>query len=164
MRFADVVYAFPALLTAMALAAAWSPSTVTAMLAIGIAYVPVFARLARGSALVVLRSDYVLAARGYGRRRGAILLRHVLPNIASVLIVQATVLFAVAILAEAAFAYLGLSGSPTTPTWGGMLQNAQTYRGTLALWPGLAIALTVLGFGLLGDGLRDALDPRLRRR
>jgi peptide/nickel transport system permease protein len=167
MRFADVVYAFPALLTAMALAAAWGHSTLTAMLAIGIAYVPVFARLARASALVVLRSDFVLAARGYGRRPLAILVRHVLPNIASVLIVQATVLFAVAILAEAAFAYLGLAGPVTDPTWGGMLTNAQTYLSTdlaLALWPGLAIALAVLGFGLLGDGLRDALDPRLRRR
>ena len=166
MRAADIVYAFPAVLIAIMLAAAYGGSTLTAMVAIGIAYVPVFARLTRASALGVLRSDYVLAARAYGRRPLAILWRHVLPNIASVLIVQATVLFAVAILAEAALSYLGLGAPPPSPSWGQMLSNSQTYLGSdseLALWPGLAIALAVLGFGLLGDGLRDALDPRLRR-
>jgi peptide/nickel transport system permease protein len=137
------------------------------MTAIGIAYVPVFARLTRASALVVLQSDFVLAARAYGRRPAAIFLRHVLPNIAAVLIVQATVLFAVAILAEAALSYLGLGTAPPTPSWGRMLADSQTYidsDGWLALWPGLAIALAVLGFSLLGDGMRDVLDPRLRRR
>jgi peptide/nickel transport system permease protein len=136
------------------------------MVAIGIAYIPVFARLTRGSALVVLRSDFVLAARAAGRRPLAILARHVLPNIAAVLIVQATILFAVAILAEAALSYLGLGTPAPTPSWGRMLNDSKGYFGhdtQLALWPGLAIALAVLGFSLLGDGLRDILDPRLRR-
>jgi peptide/nickel transport system permease protein len=166
MRASDIVYAFPAVLIAIMLAAAYGGSTVTAMVAIGIAYVPVFARLTRASALTVLRSDYVLAARAYGRRPLAILWRHVLPNIASILIVQATVLFAVAILAEAALSYLGLGAPPPTSSWGRMLNDSQTYIDSdfeLALWPGLAIALAVLGFSLLGDGLRDVLDPRLRR-
>jgi peptide/nickel transport system permease protein len=166
MRASDIVYAFPAVLIAIMLAAAYGRSTTTAMIAIGIAYIPVFARLTRGSALQVLRSDYVLAARACGRRPREILTRHVLPNIAAILIVQATVLFAVAILAEAALSYLGLGTSPPAPTWGGMLTNSQTYLSEdalLALWPGLAIALSVLGFSLLGDGLRDVLDPRLRR-
>jgi peptide/nickel transport system permease protein len=166
MRGADIVYAFPAVLIAIMLAAVYGGSTVTAMVAIGIAYIPVFARLTRGSALQVLRSDYVLAARACGRRPREILTHHVLPNIASMLIVQATVLFAVAILAEAALSYLGLGTSPPTPTWGNMLSDSQTYLAEdawLAVWPGLAIALAVLGFSLLGDGLRDVLDPRLRR-
>ena len=166
MRASDIVYAFPAVLIAIMLAAAYGRSTTTAMVAIGIAYIPVFARLTRGSALQVLRSDYVLAARACGRRPREILTHHVLPNIAAILIVQATVLFAVAILAEAALSYLGLGTSPPAPTWGGMLTNSQTYLSEdalLALWPGLAIALAVLGFSLLGDGLRDVLDPRLRR-
>jgi peptide/nickel transport system permease protein len=167
MRGADIVFAFPAVLVAIMLAAAYGPSTLTAMTAIGVAYVPVFARLTRASALVVLQSDFVLAARAYGRRPLAIMLRHVLPNIAALLIVQATVLFAVAILAEAALSYLGLGTAPPTPSWGRMLADSQAYIDTdswLALWPGLAIALAVLGFSLLGDGLRDVLDPRLRRR
>jgi peptide/nickel transport system permease protein len=166
MRGADIVYAFPAVLIAIMLAAVYGGSTVTAMVAIGIAYIPVFARLTRGSALQVLRSDYVLAARACGRRPREILTHHVLPNIASMLIVQATVLFAIAILAEAALSYLGLGTSPPTPTWGNMLADSQTYLAEdawLAVWPGLAIALAVLGFSLLGDGLRDVLDPRLRR-
>jgi peptide/nickel transport system permease protein len=167
MRASDIVYAFPAVLIALMLAAAYGGSTVTAMVAIGIAYIPVFARLTRASALVVLRSDYVLAARACGRRPLAILARHVLPNIASVLIVQATVLFAVAILAEAALSFLGFGTQQPTPSWGRMLADSQTLLhedAWLALWPGLAIALAVLGFSLLGDGLRDVLDPRLRRR
>ena len=166
MRASDIVYAFPAVLIAIMLAAAYGGSTITAMVAIGIAYIPVFARLTRGSALVVLRSDFVLAARAAGRRPLAILARHVLPNIAAVLIVQATILFAVAILAEAALSYLGLGTPAPTPSWGRMLNDSKGYFGRdtqLALWPGLAIALAVLGFSLLGDGLRDILDPRLRR-
>jgi peptide/nickel transport system permease protein len=129
MRGSDIVYAFPAVLIAIMLAAVYGGSTVTAMVAIGIAYIPVFARLTRGSALHVLRSDYVLAARACGRRPREILTHHVLPNIASMLIVQATVLFAVAILAEAALSYLGLGTSPPTPTWGNMLADSQTYLG-----------------------------------
>jgi peptide/nickel transport system permease protein len=165
MRVNDVVFAFPAVLLAIMLAAAYGASTLTAMIAIGVANVPVFARLTRGESLRVLSSEYVLAARGSGRRRPAVFLRHVLPNIAPVLIVQATVLFALAILAEAALSYLGLGTPAPTPSWGRSLQESQTFFGqrpTLALFPGLAIALAVLGFNLLGDGLRDALDPKLR--
>jgi peptide/nickel transport system permease protein len=165
MRANDVVFAFPAVLMAIMLAAAYGASTFTAMLAIGIANVPVFARLTRGEGLRVLSSEYVLAARGAGRGRRAVFLRHVLPNIAPVLIVQGTVLFALAILAEAALSYLGLGTPAPTPSWGRSLQESQTFfdqRPTLALFPGLAIAVSVLGFNLLGDGLRDALDPKLR--
>ncbi|HKA05216.1 MAG TPA: ABC transporter permease, partial [Acidimicrobiales bacterium] len=161
----DVVFAFPAVLVAIMLAAAYGASTLTAMIAIGVANVPVFARLTRGESLRVLSSEYVLAARGAGRRRFGIFNRHVLPNIAPVLIVQATVLFALAILAEAALSYLGLGTPPPTPSWGRMLHESQTFfesRPTLALFPGLAIALSVLGFNLLGDGLRDAIDPKLK--
>ena len=165
MRVNDVVFAFPAVLMAVILAAAYGASTWTAMLAIGIANVPVFARLTRGETLRVTSTEYVLAARGAGRRRPAVFGRHVLPNIAPVLIVQATVLFALAILAEAALSYLGLGTPPPTPSWGRSLQESQTFfstRPTLALFPGLAIAVAVLGFNLLGDGLRDTLDPKLR--
>jgi peptide/nickel transport system permease protein len=165
MRANDVVFAFPAVLVAIMLAAAYGASTLTAMIAIGVANVPVFARLTRGETLRVVSSEYVLAARGAGRRRLGIFNRHVLPNIAPVLIVQATVLFALAILAEAALSYLGLGTPAPTPSWGRMLHESQTFfesRPTLALFPGLAIALSVLGFNLLGDGLRDAIDPKLR--
>ena len=134
------------------------------MIAIGIAYIPIVARVTRGAALSIFQLDFVTAARGYGRGNVYIFLRHVLPNIASVLIVQMTVLFALAILAEAALSFLGIGTQPPTPSWGRSLRDAQTFIGIsprLAFWPGLAIALTVLGFNLLGDGLRDALDPRL---
>lgn len=167
MRTSDIVFAFPALLLAILLAAAYGASTWTAMVAIGIATVPVFARLARASSLQVMSTDYVVAARAAGQRGLAIAWRHVLPNIASVVLVQASVAFGIAILAEAALAYLGLSTRPTTPSWGRMLHDAQSLLFTspgLAIWPGLAIALSVLGFNLLGDGLRDLLDPKLRER
>ena len=167
MRFSDLMFAFPAVLLAILLVAVFGPSTTSAMVAIGLAYVPIVARVTRGASLPVLERDFVLAARGYGRRRAFIFVRHVLPNIASVLIVQATVLFALAILAEAALSFLGIGTQPPTPSWGRSLNDAQTFISvapTLALWPGLAIALSVLGFNLLGDGLRDALDPRLEVR
>ena len=165
MRANDVVFAFPAVLLAVMLAAAYGASTLTAMIAIGVANIPVFARLTRGETLRVMSSEYVPAARGAGRGSFAIFGRHVLPNVAPVLIVQGTVLFALAILAEAALSYLGLGTPAPTPSWGRMLQESQTFFGsrpTLALFPGLAIALSVLGFNLLGDGLRDAIDPKLR--
>ncbi|GAB3703945.1 ABC transporter permease [Mariniluteicoccus flavus] len=165
MRAADVLYAFPALLLAILLAAAFGGSTWTAMTAIGVATIPNFIRVARAATLGVMSSDYVLAARASGTGRLATGLRHVLPNIAPVLGVQASVSFGIAILAEAALSYLGLGTPPPTPTWGRMLREAQTFLFTdplQALWPGLAIALAVLGFNLLGDGLRDALDPRLK--
>jgi peptide/nickel transport system permease protein len=167
MRATDVLYAFPALLLAILLAAAFGASTWTAMTAIGIATVPAFARVARAGTLPVLTSDYVLAARASGTSRWAIAGRHILPNVAPVIGVQASVAFGIAILAEAALSYLGLATPPPTPTWGRMLRDAQTYLFTdplLALWPGLAIAMAVLGFNLLGDGLRDALDPKLRQQ
>ncbi|HXM55821.1 MAG TPA: ABC transporter permease [Candidatus Dormibacteraeota bacterium] len=167
MRTGDLLLAFPALLLAILFAAVFRPGIVTAMVAIGIAFTPVFARLVRGSGLQVMAQDYVTAARTFGSSSPAIFWRHLLPNVANVLIVQATVAFALAILAEAALSYLGLGTQPPTPSWGRMLNDAQAYLGQsplLALWPGLAIALAVLGFNLLGDGLRDLLDPRLRLR
>lgn len=167
MRASDVVYAFPPVLLAILLVAAVSPGTGSAMVAIGIAYVPIVARVTRGAALSVFQLDFVSAARSYGRGNAYIFVRHVLPNIASVLIVQMTILFALAILAEAALSFLGIGTQPPTPSWGRSLRDAQTFlqlSPRLAIWPGVAIAVTVLGFNLLGDGLRDALDPRLEVR
>jgi peptide/nickel transport system permease protein len=167
MRLADVLLAFPAILLAMLFAAVFRPSTVTAMAAIGIALVPVFARVVRGTGLQVMEQDYVTVARTYGSGQLWIFARHLLPNVGSVLIVQATVAFAIAILAEAALSYLGLGAPQTTPSWGRMLSEAQSFLSQaplLALWPGLSIALAVLGFNLLGDGLRDLLDPKLVER
>lgn len=165
MRATDVLYAFPALLLAILLAAALGASTWTAMIAIGVASIPAFARVTRVGTLQVMASDYVLAARASGTGRWATTARHILPNVAPVIGVQASVAFGIAILAEAALSYLGLATPPPTPTWGRMLRDAQTYLfvdPVLALWPGLAIGLAVLGFNLLGDGLRDLLDPKLR--
>jgi len=166
MRTADIVYAFPALLLAILLAAAKGGGSIaTAMTAIGIASIPAFARVARGAALQVLSQDYILSARSSGTRPLLIALTHVLPNIAPVVLVQSSVSFGLAILAEASLSYLGLSAPPSTPTWGRMLYESQQYIFTnpnLALWPGLFIAAAVLGFNLLGDGLRDVFDPTLR--
>ncbi|MFT4109741.1 ABC transporter permease [Propionicimonas sp.] len=165
MRVGDVVYAFPALLLAILLAAVFGASTLTAMIAIGVATIPAFARVARAATLQVMAADFVLAARASGTSRWGIARRHVLPNIAPLVGVQASVGFAMAILAEAALSYLGLATPRPTPTWGNMLRDAQQFLFVAplqALWPGLAIALAVLGFNLLGDGLRDYLDPRLK--
>jgi peptide/nickel transport system permease protein len=167
MRAADFTFAFPALLTAIMLTAIHGPGLVTSIVAIGIFNIPVFARLARASAHAVWARDYVLAARAAGKGPWRITLDHVLPNIANVLIVQATIQFALAILAEAALSYLGLGTQPPQPSWGRMLNEAQTLlfqAPMLAVWPGLAIALSVLGLNLLGDGLRDLLDPKLARQ
>lgn len=167
MRFADFTFAFPALLTAIMLGAIYGPGLMTGIVAIGIFNVPVFARITRGAANAVWAREYVLAARAAGFGPWRITLNHVLPNIASVLIVQATISFATAILAEAALSYLGLGTQPPQPSWGRMLNEAQTQlfaAPMLAVWPGLAIALSVLGLNLMGDGLRDLLDPRLARR
>ncbi len=136
----------------------------TAMVAIGIASIPSFARVIRSGALQVMRQEYVLAARVAGRGPVAVGVRHVLPNVASLVIVQASVSFAIAVLAEAALSYLGLGTPPPTPSWGRMLQESQELlfvAPRLSVFPGAAIALAVLGFNLLGDGLRDVLDPRL---
>ncbi|MHB1526863.1 MAG: ABC transporter permease [Candidatus Dormibacteria bacterium] len=167
MRGADLIYSFPALLAAITLVAAFGASTATATIAIGIASIPSFARVTRSAALSVLGTEYVLAARAYGRSPTAILRRHVIPNILPFIIVQASLLLSVTVLAVAALSYLGLGTPPPTATWGGMLEDAQNYLyqdPLLAVWPGLAIAISVLGFNTLGDGLRDLLDPTLRER
>lgn len=167
MRAADFTFAFPSLLSAIMLTAIYGPGLLTSIVAIGIFNVPVFARIARGAALSVWARDYVTAARAAGRGPLAITRDHVLPNIASPLIVQATVSFATAILAEAALSYLGLGTQPPQPSWGRMLNEAQTLMfeaPLLAVWPGLAIMLSVLGLNLMGDGLRDLMDPQLARR
>ncbi len=165
LRVGDVLYAFPALLLAILLAAAVGGSTTTAMVAIGVATIPVFIRIARAGTLQVMSQDYILAARSSGTPWYQVALRHVLPNIAPLIGVQASMSFGMAILAEAALSYLGLASPPTTPTWGRMLYDAQKYLFNapyLTVWPGVAVALGVLGFNVLGDGLRDYLDPRLR--
>lgn len=164
MRSADFSFAFPALLTALMLAALAGPGIVTAVAAIAVFNAAVFARISRSAAGAVWSRDFVLAARACGRSRRQITLDHVLPNIAAPLIVQVTIQFAVAILAEAALSYLGLGVRPPQPSWGRMLNEAQEmmYQAPhLALYPGIAIALAVLGLNLVGDGLRDLLDPRL---
>jgi len=167
MRLADFTFAFPALLSAIMLTAIYGPGLVTSIVAIGIFNVPVFARIARASALQVRAREFVTAARALGKGEWRITFEHVLPNIAAILIVQATIQFALAILAEAALSYLGLGTQPPTPSWGRMLNEAQQQlfqAPQLAIYPGLAIALTVLGLNLMGDGLRDIFDPRLSRR
>jgi len=167
MRLADFGFAFPAILSAIMLTAVFGPGMVNAIIAIGIYNIPTFARVTRASANAVWARDFVMAARACGKRTFAITMEHVLPNIASVLIVQATIRFAIAILAEAALSYLGLGTQPPQPSWGRMLSEAQTLMfqaPMLAVYPGLAIALAVLGLNLLGDGLRDLFDPRLARR
>lgn len=165
MRLADFSFAFPALLLAIMLAAAFGPSLGIAVMAIAFVNVPIFARVARAAASQIWRRDYVLAARAGGRSTFAITLDHILPNIAAALIVQATIEFAVAILAEAALSYLGLGVQPPLPSWGRMLADAQTLlflAPQLAIFPGLCIVASVLGFNLIGDGLRDISDPRLK--
>jgi peptide/nickel transport system permease protein len=167
MRAADFAFAFPALLTALMLTAIYGPGLLMSIVAIGLFNIPVFARIARASASVVWAREYVLAARTAGGGAFTITRDHVLPNIASPLVVQATISFATAILAEAALSYLGLGTQPPQPSWGRMLNEAQTQMfqaPLLALWPGLAIVLAVLGLNLLGDGLRDLWDPRLARQ
>jgi len=166
MRFNDFAFAFPALLTAVMLSAVYGPGTINSVLAIGIFNIPVFARITRGSALSIYKREFILAARTSGKGEVRIAIDHILPNIASVLIVQSTIQFALGILAEAGLSYLGLGTQPPLPSWGKMLSEAQTmmfFAPQLAILPGLAIVLTVLGLNLLGDGLRDILDPRLRR-
>ena len=167
MNLCDFTFAFPALLLAIMLTAVLGAGVVNAILAIGVANVPIFARLTRALGQSVLARDYVLAARAAGKGPIAIAFEHVLPNVAPALIVQATIQFAIAILAEAALSYLGLGAQPPETSWGRMLSDAQQQMFVaprLAVFPGLAVALAVLGLNLLGDGLRDLLDPRLRAR
>ncbi|MGD8284086.1 MAG: ABC transporter permease [Desulfobacterales bacterium] len=166
MRFSDFLFGFPAVLTAILITSILGPSMVNAMLAIGIFYIPVFARLTRAVAMTIWEREFITAARASGVSEWFITWRHVLPNILSPLLIQGTIQFAVAILAEAGLSYLGLGTQPPHASWGRMLNEAQTFMSLspwMAIFPGLAIAWAVLGFNLLGDGLRDTLDPKMVR-
>ncbi|MFD8513887.1 ABC transporter permease [Streptomyces antimycoticus] len=167
MRGNDLILAFPALLLTIMFSAVYGAGTLVAMVAIGIASIPHFARLIRGGTLQVMRTEYVIAARAAGRGPFAIAVRHVLPNVSGLVIVQASVGFAIAVLAEAALSFLGFGTPPPTPSWGRMLQESQemlSIAPRLAVFPGIAIAVAVLGFNLLGDGLRDRFDPKMEDR
>ncbi|MFM1863290.1 MAG: hypothetical protein RLZ26_1812 [Pseudomonadota bacterium] len=167
MRLNDLVFAFPSLVIAILITAVLGPSATNAILAIGIFNIPVFARVTRGAALSLWTLDYIRAARLAGKGAARISVEHILPNIAPLLIVQGTIQFSLGILAEAGLSYVGLGAQPPVPSWGRMLADAQTLIALaphVALMPGLAIVLTVLGLNLLGDGLRDRLDPRLGGR
>lgn len=167
MRLADFTFAFPAILSAIMMTAVFGAGIVNSIIAIGIFNIPNFIRITRASAVAVWSREFILAARACGLGPLKITIRHVLPNISSVLIVQTTIRFAIAILAEAALSYLGLGTQPPQPSWGRMLAEAQTLlfqAPLLAVFPGLAIVLAVLGLNLLGDGLRDLMDPRLARK
>jgi len=162
-RLTDALLACPFLILAIALAAFLGPSLTNAMIAIGISATPVFIRLTRGQALAVKAEDFILAARAVGNPPWRIAIRHVLPNVAPALIVQATLAIAAAVIAEASLSFLGLGQQPPAPSWGSMLNTAKNYVDNapwMAVWPGLSIFLLVLSFNLVGDGLRDALDPR----
>lgn len=165
MRFTDALLSFPFLVLALALAAVLGAGLDKAMIAIGIVFTPGFIRVARGQVLSEREQNYVEAAKALGAGDGRIIWSHILPNVLSPVLVQASLATAVAITAEAALSFLGLGTQPPTPSWGSMLNIAQAYLGTapwMAIWPGLAIFVTVLALNLLGDGLREALDPRLR--
>lgn len=167
MRFNDLVFAFPALLSAIMITAIFGPGTINAIIAIGIYNIPVFARVSRAGALSLWPREFILAARAAGKGPALITIEHILPNIANLLLVQGTIQFAIGVLAEAGLSYLGLGAQPPMPSWGRMLFDAQTrmiVAPYLALFPGFAIVLTVLGLNLLGDGLADTIDPKLRRQ
>ena len=164
-RITDAMLACPILILAIALAAFLGPSLTNAMIAIGVTATPVFVRLTRGQVMSVKVEDYVEAARAVGNPAWRIAVRHILPNILPSLLVQATLAIAAAIIAEASLSFLGLGQQPPAPSWGSMLNTAQRFLTNapwMAVWPGLAIFLSVLSFNLLGDGLRDALDPKER--
>ena len=166
MRGNDLVFAFPSLVIAILITATFGPSATNAILAIGIFNIPVFARVTRGAALSLWTLDYIRAAQVAGKGPARISAEHILPNILNLLIVQGTIQFSLGILAEAGLSYVGLGAQPPIPSWGRMLAEAQTMISLaphVAILPGLAIVVTVLGLNLMGDGLRDLLDPRLRR-
>jgi peptide/nickel transport system permease protein len=165
MRGNDLVFAFPSLVIAILITAVFGAGAINAIIAIGIFNIPVFARITRGAALSLWERDFILAARVAGKSSLRISVEHILPNVTNLLIVQSTIQFSLGILAEAALSYVGLGAQPPTPSWGRMLADAQTMVSIaphMALMPGFAIILTVLGLNLMGDGLRDYLDPRLR--
>lgn len=165
-RVTDVLLAFPFLILAVGFAAIFGPSLLNATLALGIGAVPALIRIARGETLALREEDYIPAAIANGAGDATIIFRHILPNMTSTLIVQATVTIPAAIVGEAVLSFLGLGVQPPTPSWGTMLQDAQSYLSTdprLAIYPGLAIVLAALAFNVLGDGLRDILDPRTTR-
>lgn len=164
-RVTDAFLACPFLILAIAMAAFLGPSLTNAMVAIGVTATPIFVRLTRGQVLAVKVEDYVEAARAVGNPPWRVALRHVLPNVTAPLIVQSTLAVAAAVIAEASLSFLGLGQQPPAPSWGSMLNTAKNYMDNapwMAIWPGLAIFVLVLSFNLLGDGLRDALDPRQR--
>ncbi len=167
MRFNDLVFAFPALLSAIMITAVFGPGAINAIIAIGIFNIPVFARVARAGSLSLWPREFILAARAAGKGKILISIEHILPNIANLLLVQGTIQFALGILAEAGLSYLGLGAQPPMPSWGRMLFDAQTRMVVapyLAIIPGMAIVITVLGLNLIGDGISDTLDPKLRRQ
>ncbi len=167
MRFVDIMFAFPGIVLAIVISGLLGPSRRNAMIAIGVIYAPAFARVVRGAVLAVKSEAYMEAARVLGASNSRLVRQHVVPNILAPLIVLTTLYLSSAILSEAALSFLGLGTQPPEPTWGGMLNIARTYMEIspwMAIFPGLAIAILVLGFNFLGDGLRDILDPRLRER
>ncbi|WP_082233144.1 ABC transporter permease [Halobacillus massiliensis] len=164
-RLTDVMFSFPDILLALVIMAILGPSLTNLMIAVGIVYTPIFARIARGAVLSIKNSLYIEAARSMGISNIKIMWRHILPNSLAPLIVQVTLSFAFAILAEAALSFLGLGVSPDTPSWGIMLNEGKSWMETawwIAVFPGIAITLAVFSFNVMGDGLRDALDPRLK--
>ena len=166
MRTNDLIFAFPALVIAILITASLGPSIYNAIIAIGIFNIPVFARVTRGAALSILTLDFILAAKVCGKTKIQICIEHILPNISNLLIVQGTIQFSLGILAEAGLSYVGLGAQPPTPSWGRMLAESQTmisFAPHLALAPGLTIILSVLAVNVMGDGLRDYLDPKLRK-
>jgi peptide/nickel transport system permease protein len=167
MRANDLIFAFPSLVIAILITAIFGAGAVNAIIAIGIFNIPVFARVTRGGALSLWEREFILSARVAGKSGLLISVEHILPNLANLLIVQGTIQFSLGILAEAGLSYVGLGAQPPLPSWGRMLADAQTmvsFAPHLALVPGGAIILTVLGLNLMGDGLRDRLDPKLRGR
>jgi peptide/nickel transport system permease protein len=167
MRLTDLTFGIPAILIAILITAGWGPGITNSILAIGIYNIALFSRVSRGAANAIWAREFVLAARAAGKGKLRISIEHILPNILSVIVVQATIQFAIAILAEAALSYLGIGTQPPSPSWGKMLSDNQTFAllyPRLAIFPGLAIMAAVLGLNMLGDGLRDLLDPRLARK
>jgi peptide/nickel transport system permease protein len=167
MRANDFIFAFPSLLLAVLFTAIFGPSAINAMIAIGIFNIPVFARLSHGGSLALWQREFILSAQTSGKGRARITIEHIMPNLLNILIVQGTIQFSLGILIEAGLSYLGLGTQPPNPSWGKMLSEAQTMMGFapyLAIFPGIAIVTAVLGLNLLGDGLRDIFDPKLRRR